>query len=312
MQSSAPFARIGTRGSPLALAQAKLVRELIATAHGVAEEEIEIEVFSTGGDRSQAANIALSTIGGKGVFTKEIDEALLSGRIDIGVHSSKDVATGLPEGMTLAAFLEREDVRDAFMSVTVKDIDSLPEHARFGTSSIRRAAQAKRLRPDLEIVPFRGNVHTRLQKLVDGVADATLLAMAGLNRLGEAHRVTSVLSAEDFMPAPAQGAIGLAIRSDDARLAGIVAPLDHQPTHSAIAAERAMLAVLDGSCRTPVGALTALSNGVISLKGEILSLDGQTTFRAEGSDTDPLRLGEKVGRELLAQAGPDWLAQWQG
>jgi hydroxymethylbilane synthase len=312
MQSSAPFARIGTRGSPLALAQAKLVRELIAMAHGVAEEEIEIEVFSTGGDRSQAANIALSTIGGKGVFTKEIDEALLSGRIDIGVHSSKDVATGLPEGMTLAAFLEREDVRDAFMSVTVKDIDSLPEHARFGTSSIRRAAQAKRLRPDLQIVPFRGNVHTRLQKLVDGVADATLLAMAGLNRLGEAHRVTSVLSAEDFMPAPAQGAIGLAIRSDDARLAGIVAPLDHQPTHAAIAAERAMLAVLDGSCRTPVGALTALSNGVISLKGEILSLDGQTTFRAEGSDTDPLRLGEKVGRELLAQAGPDWLAQWQG
>src|SRR5690606_8425725 len=159
----------------------------IATAHGVAEEEIEIEVFSTGGDRSQAANIALSTIGGKGVFTKEIDEALLSGRIDIGVHSSKDVATGLPEGMTLAAFLEREDVRDAFMSVSVKDIDSLPEHARFGTSSIRRAAQAKRLRPDLEIVPFRGNVHTRLQKLVDGVADATLLALAGPKRLDEAH-----------------------------------------------------------------------------------------------------------------------------
>lgn len=312
MQSSAPFARIGTRGSPLALAQAKLVRELIAMAHGVAEEEIEIEVFSTGGDRSQASNVSLSTMGGKGVFTKEIDEALLSGRIDIGVHSSKDVATGLPEGMQLAAFLEREDVRDAFMSVSVKDIDSLPERARFGTSSIRRAAQAKRLRPDLEIVPFRGNVHTRLQKLVDGVADATLLAMAGLNRLEEAHRVTSVLSPEDFMPAPAQGAIGLAIRSDDARFADIVAPLDHAATHSTIAAERAMLAVLDGSCRTPVGALSAVSNGVFSLKGEILSLDGQTTFRAEGSDTDPRRLGDKVGRELLAQAGPDWLAQWQG
>lgn len=312
MQSSAPFARIGTRGSPLALAQAKLVRELIATAHGVAEEEIEIEVFSTGGDRSQASNVSLSTMGGKGVFTKEIDEALLSGRIDIGVHSSKDVATGLPEGMQLAAFLEREDVRDAFMSVSVKDIDSLPERARFGTSSIRRAAQAKRLRPDLEIVPFRGNVHTRLQKLVDGVADATLLAMAGLNRLEEAHRVTSVLSPEDFMPAPAQGAIGLAIRSDDARFADIVAPLDHATTHSTIAAERAMLAVLDGSCRTPVGALSAVSNGVFSLKGEILSLDGQTTFRAEGSDRDPHRLGDKVGRELLAQAGPDWLAQWQG
>ncbi|MBF0677401.1 MAG: hydroxymethylbilane synthase [Devosia sp.] len=312
MQSSAPFARIGTRGSPLALAQAKLVRELIATAHGVAEEEIEIEVFSTGGDRSQASNVSLSTMGGKGVFTKEIDEALLSGRIDIGVHSSKDVATGLPEGMLLAAFLEREDVRDAFMSVSVKEIDSLPERARFGTSSIRRAAQAKRLRPDLEIVPFRGNVHTRLQKLIDGVADATLLAMAGLNRLEEAHRVTAVLSPEDFMPAPAQGAIGLAIRTGDARFADVVAPLDHAATHSAIAAERAMLAVLDGSCRTPVGALSAASNGVFSLKGEILSLDGQTTFRAEGSDSDPLRLGEQVGRELLAQAGPDWLSQWQG
>ncbi|WEJ58657.1 hydroxymethylbilane synthase [Devosia sp. FJ2-5-3] len=312
MQSSAPFARIGTRGSPLALAQAKLVRELIATAHGVAEEEIEIEVFSTGGDRSQASNVSLSTMGGKGVFTKEIDEALLSGRIDIGVHSSKDVATGLPEGMQLAAFLEREDVRDAFMSVSVKDIDSLPERARFGTSSIRRAAQAKRLRPDLEIVPFRGNVHTRLQKLVDGVADATLLAMAGLNRLGEVHRVTSVLSPDDFMPAPAQGAIGIAIRTGDARFADVVSPLDHAATHSAIAAERAMLAVLDGSCRTPVGALSTVSNGVFSLKGEILSLDGQTTFRAEGSDSNPLRLGDKVGRELLAQAGPDWLAQWQG
>lgn len=311
MQSSAPFARIGTRGSPLALAQANLVRDLISKAHGVDEAAIEIEVFSTGGDRSQAANVSLSTIGGKGVFTKEIDEALLSGRIDIGVHSSKDVATGLPPSIALAAFLEREDARDAFISVSVEAIDNLPQGARFGTSSIRRAAQALRLRPDLQIVPFRGNVHTRLQKLLDGVADATLLAMAGLNRLGEAHRVTSVLDDDRFMPAPAQGAIGLAIRAGEARFADMVSALDHGPTHAGIAAERAMLAVLDGSCRTPVGALSSGRNGNYALKGEILSLDGQTTFRSEASGRDPHLLGETVGRDLLAQAGPDWLAQWQ-
>lgn len=310
MQSPKPFARIGTRGSPLALAQARLVRQRLTQAHGLAESDIEIEVFSTGGDRSQAENTTLSDIGGKGVFTKEIDEALLAGRIDIGVHSSKDVATGLPQDMVLAAFLEREDVRDAFISVSVKDIDSLPEGARFGTSSIRRAAQALRLRPDLRIVPFRGNVHTRLQKLLDGVADATLLALAGLKRLDEAHRATAILDPDQFMPAPAQGAIGIAIRAGDDRLAEIVAPLDHAPTNQAIAAERAMLAVLDGSCRTPVGALTHWDGEMLVLKGEILSLDGQTSFRAEVRGTDPQALGDKVGRDLLAQAGPDWLAQW--
>lgn len=310
MQSPTPFARIGTRGSPLALAQAELVRDLLSEIHGVAQDRIEIEVFSTGGDRSQKENTTLSDIGGKGVFTKEIDEALLSGRIDIGVHSSKDVATGLPTGIHLAAFLEREDARDAFISVSVKGIDNLPEGARFGTSSIRRAAQALRLRPDLRIVPFRGNVHTRLQKLLDGVADATLLAMAGLNRLGEGHRATAILDPEDFMPAPAQGAIGLAIREGDDRLAGLIAPLDHPPTHTAITAERTMLTVLDGSCRTPVGALTLNENGLLTLKGEILSLDGQTSFRATAQGQDPVALGEAVGRDLLNQAGADWLSQW--
>ncbi len=310
MQSQAPFARIGTRGSPLALAQAKLVREMLAKAHGVPEDRIDIEVFSTGGDRSQAENTSLSEIGGKGVFTKEIDEALLSGRIDIGVHSSKDVATGMPAGMVLAAFLEREDVRDAFISVSVKGVDNLPRGARFGTSSIRRAAQALRLRPDLRIVPFRGNVHTRLNKLLEGVADATLLALAGLNRLGEAHRATAILDPEHFMPAPAQGAIGLAIRDGDARLADIVAPLDHAPTHAGIAAERAMLAVLDGSCRTPVGALSRIEGDLFTLKGEILSLDGQTSFRAVAQGRDARQLGETVGKDLLDQAGPGFVAQW--
>lgn len=306
MQSPKPFARIGTRGSPLALAQANMVRTLLSEAHGVAEEDIAITVFSTGGDRSQAENTTLSDIGGKGVFTKEIDEALLSGAIDIGVHSSKDVATGLPDGMMLAAFLEREDVRDAFLSVTARAIDNLPDNARLGTSSIRRAAQARRLRPDLRIVPFRGNVHTRMQKLLDGVADATLLALAGLNRLDEAHRATAVLDPDIFMPAPAQGAIAIAIRQDDAAFANIVAPLDHAPTHGAITAERTMLAMLDGSCRTPVGALSQRHGDMLSLRGEILSLDGQTSFRAEASGRDPAALGEQVGKDLLAQAGADW------
>lgn len=306
MQSPTPFARIGTRGSPLALAQARLVRRLLSAAHGVAEEDIAIMVISTFGDRSQAENTTLSDIGGKGVFTKEIDDALLAGHIDIGVHSSKDVATGLPPGMVLSAFLEREDIRDAFLSVSVKAIDNLPDGARFGTSSIRRAAQARRLRPDLRIVPFRGNVHTRLQKLLDGVADATLLAMAGLNRLGEAARATAILDVDAFMPAPAQGAIGIATRQDDSHFASIVAPLDHAPTHAAISAERTMLAVLDGSCRTPVGALSAVAGNMLTLKGEILSLDGQTTFRAEASGSDPEAIGRQVGRDLLAQAGPDW------
>lgn len=310
MQSSTPFTRIGTRGSPLALAQARLVRGLLAQAHGVGEDDIVIEVISTGGDRSQASNASLTEIGGKGLFTKEIDDALLSGRVDIGVHSSKDVATRLPAEIALVAFLEREDARDAFMSVKVQSIDHLAERAKFGTSSIRRAAQVLRVRPDLEIVPFRGNVGTRLQKLLDGVADATMLAMAGLNRLGEGHRATALLDPDVFMPAPAQGAIGIAVRSDDARMAELVAVLDHAPTHRAITAERAMLAVLDGSCRTPVGALSRLEGDTLTLKGQILSLDGKTAFDSAASGNDPIALGRQVGDDLIAQAGTEWLAQW--
>lgn len=310
MQSPAPFARIGTRGSPLALTQARLVRGLLAQAHGVAENDITITVIATGGDRSQASNASLIEIGGKGLFTKEIDEAMLADEVDIGVHSSKDVATRMPDGLRLAAFLEREDVRDAFMSVKVQSIDHLAERAKFGTSSIRRAAQVLRQRPDLEIVPFRGNVGTRLQKLLDGVADATMLAIAGLNRLGEGHRATALLDPEIFMPAPAQGAIGIAVRTGDERMAELVAALDHAPTHTAISAERAMLAVLDGSCRTPVGALSRLENGTLTLRGQILSLDGKTAFDSVASGSDPETLGRTVGDDLIAQAGTEWLAQW--
>jgi hydroxymethylbilane synthase len=312
LQSQPPFARIGTRGSPLALVQARLVRKLLAEAHGVDQEQIEIQVISTGGDRTQAANASLTEIGGKGLFTKEIDQALLDGVVDIGVHSSKDVATTVPEGIALAAFLEREDVRDAFMSVIAKDIDGLPPGARFGTSSIRRAAQVLRRRPDMIIVPFRGNVETRLQKLAEGVADATMLAVAGLNRLGKADRITAVLDPLHFMPAPAQGAIGIAVRSEDRRIAEVVALLDHSATHSGIVAERAMLRVLDGSCRTPVGALSSLAGDAMVLKGEIISLDGQLTFAdsVSGPVDSAEALGAALGRRLLDRAGTDFLAQW--
>ncbi len=309
MQSPTPFARIGTRGSLLALAQARLVQKLLSDAHGVALDDIAIEVISTSGDQTERA---LTDIGGKGLFTKEIDQALLDGVIDIGVHSSKDVATGLPAGMALPVFLEREDVRDAFLSLTVRGIDYLPEGAKFGTSSIRRAAQVRRQRPDLRIVPFRGNVQTRLQKLADGVAEATMLAVAGLNRLGEGHRVTAMLDPEQFMPAPAQGAIGIAVREGDERFAALVAPLNHAPTHAGITAERAMLAVLDGSCRTPVGALSQLDGDRLVLKGEILSLDGQTAFTDEvsGGVSEAAAIGAALGRKLIDKAGTQWLAQW--
>jgi hydroxymethylbilane synthase len=310
MQSPAPFVRLGTRGSPLALAQAEATRDLLARAHGVDPKAIEIVTFVSTADRLK--DRPLSEVGGKGLFTKEIDEALLAGQVDIGVHSAKDMATSLPEGMAIGAFLEREDVRDAFISLTVRGIDYLPEGARFGTSSIRRAAQVLRLRPDLRIVPFRGNVETRLKKLADGVADATLLALAGLKRLGEDHRATAILDTQSFMPAPAQGAIALAVRAGDARAAGLVAPLNHMPTWQAVTAERAMLAVLDGSCRTPVGALSLFEGGTLTLNGEILSLDGAEQFvdAVSGPAGDGERLGAELARRLLDAAGPDFLARW--
>ncbi|WP_375451067.1 hydroxymethylbilane synthase [uncultured Devosia sp.] len=312
MQSPTPFARIGTRGSPLALVQARLVQEKLAQAHGIDPASIEIKVISTGGDRSQQSNASLTEIGGKGLFTKEIDQALLSGAIDLGVHSCKDVASVLPKGIALPAFLEREDVRDAFISVIAGDLDELPRGARFGTSSIRRTAQVLRRRPDLVIVPFRGNVDTRLQKLVDGVAEATMLAVAGLNRLGQGHRATAYLDPSQFMPAPAQGAVGIAIRQEDQRLAALVAPLDHRETHLGIVAERALLRVLDGSCRTPVGALSRLEGDMVLLRGEIISLDGQTTVAdsVTGPAGDAEALGAALGQRLLDGAGSEVLARW--
>jgi hydroxymethylbilane synthase len=248
---TSPFLRIGARGSTLALVQARLVQKLLAERHGVALDAIEIRTITTSGDR--LTEVPLSEVGGKGLFSKEIEAALEAGEIDLGVHSSKDMATRLPKGLVLAAFLPREDIRDAFVSLKVTSLDDLPRGARLGSSSLRRASQMLRARPDLEIVAFRGNVDTRLRKLADGVADATLLAVAGLNRLGRQSDITAYLDPEHFPPAPAQGAIGLEIRADDARTAGLVAPLNHVATATAVHAERALLAALDGSCRTAIG-----------------------------------------------------------
>jgi hydroxymethylbilane synthase len=309
---SAPFLRIGTRGSPLALAQAHLVRRLIAAANGVAEAEIAIEVIQTSGDRLKEA--ALSEVGGKGLFSKEIEAALHEGTIDIGVHSSKDLATTLPDGLFLPVFLEREDIRDAFVSLSAKSLDELPRGAKFGTSSIRRGAQILRQRPDLVIVPFRGNVDTRLNKLRSGVADATLLAVAGLNRLGRSNEITAFLDPRVFPPAPAQGAIGIEARSDDTRTIGIVAPLNHGPTATAVAGERALLRVLDGSCRTAIGVFTELEGGRITLHGEILAPDGSSSVEASqtGDAAAAAEVGALLGEKLKAMAGPLLLAQFVG
>jgi len=298
--------RIGTRGSMLALVQARLVRRLLSEAHGVPESDIEIRTITTSGDTLKEA--PLSEAGGKGLFSKEIEAALAAGEIDLGVHSSKDMATALPDGLVLAAFLEREDIRDAFVSLEVKTLDELPRGARLGSSSIRRAAQMLRHRPDLEVVPFRGNVDTRLRKLAEGVADATLLAVAGLNRLGREHEITSYLDPERFPPAPAQGAIGIEIRSDDSRTAGLIKPLDHAATSIAVHAERALLGTLDGSCRTAIGALSRIEGSTLHLKGEILSPDGSMVIDAEhaGPTSAPERVGHELGQILRDKAGSDF------
>ncbi len=303
---SAPFLTIGTRGSLLALWQAHEVQRLLAAAHGVRPEDIAIRTFTTTGDK--LTDRPLSEAGGKGLFSKEIETALVAGEVHLGVHSSKDMASVLPAGLVLAAFLEREDIRDAFVSLEYGSLEEMPAGARLGSSSIRRAAQIMRARPDLQIVPFRGNVGTRLQKLADGVADATLLATAGLNRLGEADKITAHLDPRQFLPAPAQGAICIEIRADDARTAGLVAPLDHKPTSTALAAERALLLTLDGSCRTPIGAFTELNEISCSLTAEILSPDGREFYRdsLSGRPDEAQRIGAELGRRLLAAAGPDF------
>lgn len=296
--------RIGSRGSPLALVQAQQVRDRLI-ASGMIAEEVSITIFKTSGDRIQ--DRPLSEVGGKGLFTKELEDALLAGIIDAAVHSMKDMATRLPDGLMIAAVLEREDVRDAFISLNCRRLADLPLGAVFGTSSLRRQAQLLRLRPDLNIVGFRGNVETRLRKLSEGLAVATLLAVAGLNRLSMSERIAEIVDADVLLPAAAQGAIGIEIRAGDEATAQRLAPLDHQPTHIAVVAERAFLDTLDGSCRTPIAALAQLHGDRLSLRGEVLSPDGRRHVQVtrSGAAQEAARLGADAGAEVLAQAGND-------
>ncbi len=306
--SETPRLRLGTRGSPLALAQANEVRARLASADPelAAEDAVEIVVITTTGDRIQDRTLA--DIGGKGLFTKEIEEALLAGRIDAAVHSMKDVPTWLPEGLEIGAILPREDPRDALFSAGGQDLAGLPAGAVVGTASLRRQAQVLMARPDLKVVPFRGNVQTRLRKLAGGEVDATLLAMAGLNRLGMSGEVSAVLAPEVMLPAVAQGAIGIEVRADDEVTRGYLDALDDPDSAIRVAAERACLAVLDGSCRTPIAAFAELEAGGarLRLRALVALPDGSQAHRAErrGPASEAVALGRDAGAALRAAAGP--------
>ncbi len=306
-KSSATLMRLGTRGSPLALAQAHETQSRVASAQGVGPEGIVISVIRTSGDMIQ--DRALSAAGGKGLFTKELDDALLRGEIDLGVHSAKDLPTQLPDGIALAGTLPREDVRDAFISRIAATLADLPHGARVGTASLRRAAQVKRLRPDLETALLRGNVGTRLKKIEEGAFDATLLALAGLNRLHLAHHATSLLAIEQFLPACGQGAVAITIRAGDSRMMALLAPVLHAPTLAALLAERAFLRALDGSCRTPIAGLATLEGTLLRFRGQVLALDGVEAFEAQasGAVSDAAVLGQAAADDILRRMPADFL-----
>lgn len=310
LPSPAAPLRIGTRGSPLALAQAHETRDRLRAAFGLPETAFEIVVIKTTGDR--VLDRPLKEIGGKGLFTKEIEEALLSGGIDIAVHSMKDMPVAQPEGLLLDCYLPREDVRDAFVSPAIARLADLPEGATVGSSSLRRRAQLAHRRPDLKLVEFRGNVQTRMKKLQDGVAVATFLAMAGLNRLGMAEVARSAIAPEEMLPAVAQGAIGIERRAADNRAAEMLAAIHHGPTGQRLAAERAFLAALDGSCETPIAGLALLDGPEVWLRGEILRPDGSEviTGKRRGPIADGAALGTDLARELLARA-PRGFFDWR-
>lgn len=290
--------RIGTRASPLALAQAYETRTRLMQAHGLAEDQFEIVKIITTGDK--VLGQPLAEIGGKGLFTQELEEALLSGALDLAVHSMKDVPTALPTGLELAALLPREDPRDALISLTAKSLQDLPKGAKLGSSSLRRSAQALRIRPDLEPVQFRGNVQTRLRKLEEGVAAATFLAVAGLNRLGLSQHISKVMPMDEMLPAVAQGAIGIEINGSNERARKLVEAIHHADTGIAVSCERAFLAELEGSCRTPIAGHARIENGSLHFRGQLLSEDGKSCFEAELSApiADALRLGLEVGRRV--------------
>ncbi len=290
--------RIGTRGSPLALAQAHETRSRLMEAHGLDEKQFEIVVINTTGDR--VLNQPLAEIGGKGLFTFEIEEALHNGSIDLAVHSMKDMPALLPDGLAIAAILEREDPRDAFVSVNYKSLQDMPQGGLLGSSSVRRNAQALRIRPDLKSVQFRGNVQTRMRKLAEGVAEATFLAVAGLNRLGMAHHISSIMDMDEMLPAVAQGAIGIEVKQNNTRAQDLVQAIHHNTSGIAISCERAFLAKLDGSCRTPIAGHARIEGGKLFFKGQILALDGTTS--SEVSKEGALEDAAKIGVEAAVAA----------
>ncbi|MTJ03750.1 MAG: hydroxymethylbilane synthase [Sediminimonas qiaohouensis] len=300
--------RIGTRGSPLALAQAHETRDRLSAVFDLEQEAFEIVVIKTTGDKVQ--DRPLKEIGGKGLFTKEIEEALTSGAIDIAVHSMKDMPSAQPPGLTLDTYLPREDARDAFVSLKYQSLAELPEGTRVGSSSLRRRAQLLHRFPHLEVVEFRGNVQTRLRKLSEEVASATFLAMAGLNRLDMAHVARSAIAPEDMLPAVAQGAIGIERREDDSRAAEMLAAIHDHGTATLLAAERAFLAGLDGSCETPIGGLAEITGDTLHLRGEVLRPDGSEVI--SDARSGPVEDGAEIGRAmaafLLTQAGRDFFS----
>ena len=298
--------RIGTRGSPLALAQAYETRKRLTNALNISEDSFEIVVISTSGDR--ILDRPLKEVGGKGLFTKEIEQDMLDGKIDIAVHSMKDMPVEQPDGLTLGCYLPREDVRDAFVSSRYKNVNELPSGSKVGTSSLRRKAQLKFSRPDLEVVEFRGNVQTRLKKLKDGVATCTFLAMAGLNRLGLEEVAQSKMNPNEMLSAIAQGAIGIEWREEDRQISEILKKIHHEETGQRLNTERAFLAELDGSCQTPIAGLAIIEGSSLKFTGQVLRTDGSESISetAFGDIEDGPRLGREMAQKILSQAGPEF------
>ncbi len=297
---------IGTRGSPLALAQAYETRDRLAKVFDLPFEAFNVVVITTTGDK--IIDRPLKEIGGKGLFTREIETDMLSGKIDIAVHSMKDMPTVQPDGLILDTYLPREDVRDAFISPSSGGLDDLPAGTVVGTSSLRRRAQLMLKRPDLEVVEFRGNLQTRLKKLEDGVAAATFLAMAGLNRLGMDDVPKAAIETDVMLPAVAQGAIGIERRIADANVAEMLSAIHDTPTGQRLAAERSFLLELDGSCETPIAGLAELEGGTLHLRGEVLRPDGSDALSdaMSGPIEDGVQAGKEMAQKLLSQAGPDF------
>jgi hydroxymethylbilane synthase len=298
--------RIGTRGSPMALYQTALVCDRLVAAHPelAAAGAVEVVTIRTTGDRVQ--DRLLAEVGGKGLFAKEIEEALVAGQIDLAVHSLKDLETWLPAGLVIACVLPRDDPRDAFLSNNWSSLAALPEGSKVGTASLRRQAQLLRLRPDLVIVPIRGNVNTRMRKLEAGEVDAMVLALCGLERLDFTNRATEILPRETMLPAVGQGALAIECRADDGSVRRLVEALHDPLSHACVAAERAMLAALDGSCRTPIAGLAEIVRDRLTLEGLLLKPDGSSEVRGrcEGSISDADALGTELGTELRDRAGP--------